>query len=275
MVSQNNNETQRRSEERQTITSALLTFLGSRESDHLAFEYLLVDTSLHGAKIAIPRWVVSRDHLRIDEVINLHVPFRQAAEIYDQGRVTRAEWSEEYEAQLCGIRLIEKPPMHTPVYLRLENGKVQLDLKNTPEAHKLVIKVLKDMVLLKKGILIYLDHMIPFFSRISHVTEQNYTLLRDFLFEEARSQLVYNHRSLEEIYERLAGELTSDRDIGAALVLEEIRPFMESELYADLFKIALESPAIDPYLHAIKQLEKKLYAGYNTLAMIYLGTLDE
>ena len=92
-------EAQRRGEQRLEIASALLPFIGSRVSDYLAFEYLLMDTSVHGARIAIPRWVVSRDHLQVDEQINLHVPFRQAEVVYDQGRVAWAKWSEEEDSR--------------------------------------------------------------------------------------------------------------------------------------------------------------------------------
>ena len=170
--------------------------------------------------------------------------------------------------------MIRKPPLHTPAYMRLGSGEVHLDLPQGLEAHQLVIKIIKDMTLLKKGMLIYLDHLVSYFSRVTHVSRQDYSLLRDFLFEEAKSQLLINYSQLREIHGRLAEKLTDDSEIGASLVLEEIRPLIESELYADLFRTALDSPAVDPYLDAIKELEKKLYSGYNTLAMIYLGTVE-
>ena len=274
MAGQDQKEPQRRGERRQEIALALLPFMGSRVSDYLAFEYLLMDTSVHGARIAIPRWVVSRDYLQVDELINLHVPFRLAQEIYDQGRVAWAKWSEEDDSQICGVQLIRKPPLHTPAYMRLGSGEVRLDLPAGLQAHQLVIRIIKDMALLKKGMLVYLDHLVSYFSRLTRVSSRDYSLLRDFLFEEAKSQLLVNHAQLREIHSRLAKELKSDQEIGSRLVLEELRPPMESELYADLFRTALESPAVDPYLEAIKELEKKLYSGYNTLALIYLGSVD-
>jgi len=52
-----------------------------------------------------------------------------------------------------------------------------------------------------------------------------------------------------------------------------LRGVVASEIYVDIFKAAFADANINPYLNAIKDLEKRLYFNYNTIVLLYLRSL--
>jgi len=63
-------EAEKRKEQRISIDVINLPFLGSKEEDHLCFQYLLTDVGRSGVRIAIPKWVVNRELIRKGDIIN-------------------------------------------------------------------------------------------------------------------------------------------------------------------------------------------------------------
>lgn len=264
---------ERRSEQRYPIDSINLPFIGTRDADHLAFQYLLIDISIHGAQIAIPRWLVGRERLQYDDVVNFHVPFRLIKETYDQGKVVWQRWDSNIEGQVCGVQMINRAPPHYPFYIAMESNGIGIDLTRFQTFENLLQRVIKDSVLLKKGVIIYLRHLIPYFSRISDYPSHDYQALKDVLLNEVMERVMQSQEWLENLYKDVTNTPEYQTHIARYLDLEDLRGVIESELYFELFKTVFSAGAALAYLAAIKQLEKKLYANYNTIVLMYLQSL--
>ncbi len=262
-----------RQEKRLPIESFTMPFLGSRENDHFAFQYLLQDTSTHGARIAVPNWVVQREALAQGELINLHLPLALEGGTFDQGSIAWHRWSGDEQAQLCGINLTEPAPPIYQVMITPGRDGLGLDLRGFEADDDLALQVLHDVELLKSGVLVYLKHMVPLFSRLAAVSAAEYEALKTVLWDDVRQRVTNNREGIRKLRDELAPHLRQEGSLAGRLDLEALRAMMESELYADLFRTAMDSPLINPYLDAIKHLEKKLYASYNALVMLYLRSV--
>lgn len=260
----------KRYERRADISSIVLPFLGSREDDFTPFQYILGDLSLHGAMILIPRWLSRRERLRMGDEVDFHAPFRFAGETYTSGRIVWERWNTELDAQACGVSFARIMPALYPVAISFDDRQLDIDLTefNTPEG--LWLLVLKDAILLKRGIHIYLKHLAPYLSRISGLDKEQYALLRSFLLDDAAFMVKRNQQRLENVREEMSRIMSSQADLASYLNMEDLLEAFEPEIPADVFSLAFHDEAVTPYLRSIKMLEKKLYANYNTLMMLYI-----
>lgn len=262
-----------RREQRHEFHSVVLPFLGSREEDHLCFEYIPLDISAHGIRITIPQWVVSREKLRNEDAVDLHVPFRLNDANFSQGKIAWSKWDDQLQAEAYGIRLDRKTPLHCPVFIAFETREVGIDLQNFASEEDLALKILKDAVLLKKGVLVYLNHLVPYFSRVTLYPTREYPMLKEFLLDDVRQRIKGNVQKLEALHERAQREFERGTIVSAFLDLEEFRAAVESEIYLELFRITFASDAILPFLSAIKTLEKRQYGNFNTMVLLYIKSL--
>lgn len=252
---------ERRREVRKSIDSINLPFLGSKEEDHLCFEYLLIDLSKNGLRIAIPKWVVNRDQIKKCDVINFHLPYEVDNIFYDQGKVVRIEWDDTIEAQVCGVSIESSKSIPYPY------SSSVMQNENT------LINLMKDMVLLKKGVYIYLSHLIPYFSRVTKYSRQEYPQLKTFFLDDVRNKVREHHMELENTFIKLKNDMTSALEISKFVDLERLRSTVESEIYVEIFRITFSDEHIMPYLNAIKKLENRLYYNYNIIVMLYVNSL--
>ena len=264
-----------RSESRVSISSIILPFLGSRTDDFTPFQYILRDLSLHGAKVLIPRWLSRRDRLRINDEVNFHAPFRFAGATYITGRIVWDRWETEFDAQACGVTFATKMPAIYPVAISFEEQQVDIDLTEFNTSKGLLLLVLKDAILLKRGIRIYLKHLAPFLSRISGIEKEPFIILRSFLFDDAESRVQQNQQYLEKVFNFLSEASIIKTDILSLLNIEELLDAFEPEIPADVFSLAFEDASVLPYLHSIKSLEEKLYTNYNTIMMLYMHSFQD
>ncbi|HOV87379.1 MAG TPA: PilZ domain-containing protein [Syntrophobacteraceae bacterium] len=264
---------ERRTEPRFEFTSIVLPFLGSRVEDHLCFEYIPLDISTHGLKLAIPRWVVSRERLRDGDEVNLHVPFRLREGNFSRGRIVWSRWDDVHQGQVCGVRMEKAGHRHCRVFFDLDTREFGIDLKQFASPEDLALKVLKDSILLKRGVLIYLNHLVPYFSRVTPYPTDEYPLLKSLFLDDVKRKIEENIQKLEALHRKALEELPSGTEIPVFLDLEELRSLMESEIYLDLFKITFSTEAVLPLLSAIKELEERQYVNYNTLVMLYIRSL--
>ena len=268
-------EDDRRFRSRKPIGSILMPFLGTRESDQGAFEYLLSDISASGVGLVIPRWLVSREHLKKNDVINLHIPFRYDERFYTRGHVAWERWDEEQEAQMCGLQMDPSIRPFYRVYISIETGGFELDLQEFDTVGNLLHGLLKDAYLLKRGILIYLKHLVPFFYRITEYPTDEYPELKETLLDDIRGRVKGNADRLESLYDTAVTEGWTQRDIPRLLDLEQLRGWMETEVQRDLLMAVFGGGGVRPYLNAIYELEKKQSHLYNTIVMLYLQVLAE
>lgn len=270
-----NGQIERRKEKRMDISSVNMPFLGTRDEDHSSFQYLVLDISKNGIGFTIPTWVLSREGLRGNDRVNFHLPFNIEEKFYNQGVIAWTKWDEEIQGMICGARLTnsERPPY--PVFISLESGEVSVDLNDFEEKDNPLCRMIKDARLLKKGVGIYLDHLIPYFSRISMYPKDEYPMLKESLLSDIRERVRDNHEKLGALYERIKDEMKARSDVAKFIDLEELRVMIESEIYIEVFKIAFANENIMPYLKAVKDLENRLYFNYNTVVMLYVHSLRE
>ncbi len=259
---------EQRRELRLPVDSLVMPFLGSLESNHQSFQYVILDISVHGARISLPNWVISRERLLAGETVNLHLPFRLGREVFDQGVVAWNRWDEALQAQSCGLRLLQAAPHFQTVFFDLSGDQVTLDLQNFASPQGLATRVLKDSHLLKRGILIYLNHLIPYFSRVGDYPRQDFQALKQVFLVDLQAQVRGHQQRLEALYRQLvAGEKDEEEVL---LDLETLRGLSESELPQEILATTFTSPLAAQQIAAIKTLETRLYANYNTLVMLYL-----
>lgn len=262
-----------RREKRLPIETAILPFLGSRDEDYQTFQYIIQDFSRNGVRIAIPSWVQSREKLYSDDEINLHLPYKFEDQTRNQGYVAWEKWDADMDAQMCGIALNRSFPETYPVYISLDTKEVVIDLAGFRSPDKLILLVLKDCVLLKKGMLIYLEHLTAYFTRVSEFKKEEYALFRQTIIDDIKQGLEKNLDYLNKIYMKAMELENAAEDMLGVLDIDELRKSIESELYIDLFGSAVSFEVVSRYLRALKILEKKSYNNYNTLAMLYLQSL--
>ncbi len=263
-----------RREHRVEISSIVLPFLGLREDDYSPFQYLLGDLSMHGARILLPRWSTRRELLAVEDEVDFQVPFRFAGETYSVGDIAWQRWDEAQEAQVCGVHFARKTPQTYPVAISFEAGALDIDLTHFNTESDLMLRVLKDAVLLKRGIAIYLKHLSPYLSRISGEDKAHYAFLRSFLLEDAARHVRANRLRLEQVYTELQGGVCSQAELAACLSVEDLLDAFEPEIPADVFAAAFVDKAVAPYVRSIKVLEKKLYVAYNTLMLLYISSIQ-
>ena len=263
----------RRRETRHAIESVLLPFLGSRDEDQVCFQYLPLNLSRHGVALAIPKWLVARESLKEGDLLNLNVPFIFNKETFHQGRVKWAKWDDDINAQICGLRLEKSMPPHYPVFFSLETSAIVVNLKEFSQLEALFQKVLKDSFLLKKGVLIYFNHLISYFSRVTDYPAKDYPRLKQLFLYDVRNKIEEHQEQLGGLSERFQDMPGGHREIAKHVNLEELRSIMESEIYLEVLKITFDSEVAMRYLESIKELETRLYANYNTIVMIYIQSL--
>lgn len=264
---------ERRKERRYPIDSILFPFLGTRHEDHVSFEYLPLDISPQGLRITIPRWLVSREQLKQGNRINLHVPFELDRRSYDQGRIAWAGRDNAIDAEVYGIEVTRRKALHNPVYFCLTSRGVGIDLEEFQSVEDLEVRVLKDIFLLKKGVLVYLNHLVPYFYRIGKYPSEDYPLLKEMFLDDIRNRVREHRDALEALYDRIHKEDPGPVELSGFLDLEELRGLVESEISLEILRTTFQSEAVMPYLGAIKELEKKLYENYNAVVMLYIKSL--
>jgi hypothetical protein len=265
---------EKRREFRMPIDSVVLPFIGSRAADYQPFQYLLQDASPNGLRIALPRWVVSRERLRKGERIHFHIPFRLGSSILESGQVAWEKWDTAQEAQIVGALLDQAAPANYPVFITLSSHRFTIDLAGFESPGSIFCRVLKDSLLLKRGVLIYLKHLTAYFSRSGEFKKGEFKFFRESLLDDVKNQVQVNAGRLEQWCSECLGHDPPKDDVIPDLDLEELREAMEPELYLDLFQSALGLDNARMYLLAIKELEKKLFYNYNTMVMLFIRTLQ-
>lgn len=263
----------KRHELRLMLDSVLLPFLGCREDDHVTFQYLPLELSAHGYRIAVPRWAVSRERLRVNDLITLNSPFRFQGHTFYQGRVIWTSWDETLASQISGLRLEQEMPPTYPAYFTVQDSGMTFNQEQLDQVDSCILELFKDLFLLKRGVSIYFKHLVRYFSRITGYSSKEYPHLKTLLLSDIQFKITEHIDKLSKIFTEMQSSHNLYQYIANSLDLEHLRSLVESEISLDLLLITFESESIRQYLTAIKELENKLYAIYNNLAMIYISSL--
>jgi len=256
-----------------SVSAVNLPLLGSRTSPHSAFQYLLDAVDTAGATFACPSWLVRREHFRPGDIVDFHFPFRTADGWHrQQGEVVEAARDEEGTGQVCRARFRDRQPLHHPVHASVETGTIEFRSENGEpvDDRELLVEVLHDCMMQKRGVRVYYKHLVPLFSRITEFPTEDFGALRSMVLEDVRKRIEANVAAFEAWHAQAeSGAL----DIGRDLDLEKLRAAAEGEIENDLFEATFNSPSIGIYISAIRLLEQKLYMNYNTLVLLYAKSL--
>lgn len=260
-----------------------LPFLGSRQNGEL-FEYLLLKMNPYSALIAIPDWLLSRTVLKDAEKINLHLRpfFKEGCPKELCGYTTVFESGKTNYENLYRIQFVE------PFPASLGNFEVANDVKS-----KLIL-LIKDSFFLKNGILVYLKHLIPFFTRILKISKVRYRELKDAMLDDIQEHVEKNMLELKNLYKKIVQHKEDENHLPLYLDLEKLRNLIQSEVDLSLFQLALDDSnpnstkkfneifAYQPYsarsyrvyLNAIKTVEHRLYDNYNCIVKLYTDSFN-
>lgn len=263
----------RRREDRLRIEGVRLPFLGTRLETRGIFQYVLLDLSRNGARIILPDWAVRRELLHPDEHIDFHLPFLLDGVTYNQGRVAWTQRDETLYGQVCGVHIETRSALYYPVYIAVDGGEIAIDLQAKQSSERLLCRILKDTILLKRGILIYLEHFKPIVRRMIRDDPERAAGLRSFLFEDTELRIEQNIAGVEDQRRAIseAGDLFSQ--LSMVLDLEALRVLMEPEIDPTVWIHTFQEGLMREYLTAIISLETKIFYNFNTIVMIYAETL--
>lgn len=281
-----------------SLNTLRFPFLGTRRGGE-PFEYLLMNIDSEKAHIAIFKWMVNYTTLEKNEKIDLYLPIKLTLG-YDfredvLGGVTSINEDEEtgeylYEISLDYSSIKNTFDKNTFAYFPY-NIPVEIDLI------ELLSRLIKDSIILKEGLIVYLKHFSSYFSRIVDYPIEDYADFKKFVFGDLISRIQTNIGLLGELSQLINRDLKEIDDISIYLNLEELRETIESEINLDLFLIAftpkrtgrdlvdvLQRPDefkvnfrddyYMTYLFAIKNLEKRLYFNYNQIVLIYMKSVS-
>jgi hypothetical protein len=178
--------------------------------------------------------------------------------------------------QVATARLTGRSPLRYPVYAEPATGRIVFrDPAGTDlDPVELARALLRDCQLGKQGVRVYFKHLVPLFSRISALPSDDYARLRTVLLEEIRGRIEANIAAFAPWRTALdAPDFTLDR-LAVALDLEGLRATLEPEINNELFQTVFTNPTVAPYLDAIRLIERRLCLNYNTLVLLYAGSLQ-
>jgi len=269
------------------IASLKLPLLGSLKNGE-PFEYLLLSIDEDSAEIGLLQWFVNRLQLHIGDKIDLHLPYFLSTEFKLRGDISGtvigAKHSEENQGEIYLVTLSKKITDPDAKCDSFDNYTKELEARGP--LTDLVIHLIKDTMILKSGIRVYFKHLIPYFSRISGYSHQEYEKLARYFLHDIEIRIIDNEAKLEELYLNTKKKITKLEEIAVYVDLESLRQILESEISLSLFnvvfsqekttKLSIFSSAktgIFMYINAIKSLEKRLYSNYNQIVIIYLKSI--
>ncbi|PKL38245.1 MAG: hypothetical protein CVV41_22705 [Candidatus Riflebacteria bacterium HGW-Riflebacteria-1] len=264
--------TDKRHEQRIAYSCISLPFLGIRLPDHIQFQFLLVDASASGVQIAIPDWVIEWDRFVDGEELRLCLPVTSGENTLETCRVTWQKDDQATNEQFVGLVQLKKS-FSEPIFKIDEFGMIELSNSGL-ETRSLVLRLLKDSAVLKRGVLIYLEHFLPYFSRIAR-DFQHYDEIRGFMLEDTLKLVKSKIKQLEDLHGRFVEGFADNSLATTDVDMNSLRDLYRSEVSNALFKMTFPDQLLLNYIEEIKNLELRLFTNYNALVTLYSMALEE
>lgn len=249
--------------------------LGSSENGE-TFEYILWAINQESIDIAILNWLVKRAKLHSGEKVNLYIPQFLSKQLHFKNRGFGSVMSERSPIEANGV-------IYQISVDQLKSEYAHDELRTSDKLTDLLMQLIKDSMILKQGIEVYIKHIIPYFSRIVDYTNKEYDQIKKHVLLDVERHVKNNVALLKEIYQTLQNELTKSEEIPIYIDLEKVREIFESEISKDLFNIIFSKNdtfygennyEFSMYINAIKNLETRLYSNYNEIVFLYLKSLS-
>lgn len=263
-------------------------FLGSLE-DGEPFEYLLLSKNCDLAEIAILNWFTLRVKLHKNQKINLYIPKLLNNELQEieqcDKTVKNVRFSEEDNGDIYQISISGNDDFFSEKVLFKELIEKIPFLSSFQE---LICYLIKDSMVVKQGIGIYLKHLIPYFSRIGGYSSDEYVKLKKHFLLDVLKRVNDHADEFEKLHKSLKS-IVNLNEIPIYIHLEVLREMVESEISSTLFSQifseknesnvdktyrAIPNFSISMYTNAIKNLEKRLFFNYNKIVVVYLSSLN-
>lgn len=238
-----------------------LPLIGSLHGEYELFQYLIQNASSDHVHIVIPNWVIGRFRLRTSDIVNLHSSFKLKDNYYSRGLVVSGQ--ETYT-----IQLIDPKPQKKPFGFFDINQSIYI----FPEDLSL-IKLIKNMLMIKRGISVYVKHLIPYFSRITGIEKDDYSTLKRLLLNDIQTLLKRNMEFLNTLYHKLE-ESKDTANLLDTIQIEELHTCIQPEINLDILNLTFGDLAHLPYIVCIKELEEELYWNYNSVVISYAASLS-
>jgi hypothetical protein len=259
-----------RNEPRIPINCQGLSFLGTRANDRSCFQYLLTNVSPSGVGFALPNHLKNRERFLKGDRVHFHVPFKLSDHFYNEGTVRWTDFDPTTEGQCCGAELDKQSALHYPVYVSFQTREITFPWETAGfrSTKHLLQSIVKDALLLKRGMLIYYRHLTPFFLKIGALDPRDYPVLKTIFLQDVDIQLNLNITTLKKILATVEQPDFSVQQIEKQLDLDVLRETIEPEIDANIFRNSFRSGNVVPYLDSLKTLEGKLYMTYNTVVLM-------
>lgn len=228
------------------------------------FQYFLLHMEDRAAKITSPSFLSQCYMLRELDIVNLHMPFKCGDHCFTRGLVESIRVNPENQERIYHISFVPQADQDYPYHVSAgSDGQPRFHCSQ----HKDILfrHSIKECLLLKKGVLVYLKHLSAYFFRIITPHKQDYAAFDQFYFEAAFENL---HSKIEKL-QALQDGLGEGSDFVIPDSFQGIHELIQSEVNLDLLHLALQEGDHLPYLVSIKELEEQLYWHYNTMLLIY------
>lgn len=263
-------------------------YVGTTAEGNEIFQYFLLKITTRSALVAFPPWLVNQSHFSRAQKINLHLGgliFKQEKGTTLEGEISLLEPSSGEFGQL--YRVVFEVPLVGEA-LVCNRAFESLPLK---KRDAMVLELVKDSLLIKGGVSVYLKHLLPFLSRILTLTDRSYDDLKKQILEGMRLRVQKNIARLEVAYRALLSRsLEKEGKLCHALEVDQLRDIFYSEFDAVLVRLAcgggeeilqslvgkFETYSIrsyQTYIASIKALEGRLYSNLNSLTYIYVNSI--
>ena len=251
-------EAGRRTEPRFGMVRPVRPFLASRIQDLDCFPYEVVNLSSGGVGFRTDRPPAG---LAAGDTVCFHLPFRLQEQCYDAGPV---RWVQGGGAGVAGgVKLERRMPLEYPLFLEFETGEVRFQQKPGWGRREVAAHLLRDCLHLKKGIRIYFEHVVPYFTHVARARDDAERKRQRELVSQVNGGL---DRSLATLVRLLEG--AGGTDILSAGGLDEVAAAVRPEIDLEPFLGSFEPGRAAPYLHSIKCLEHRLFANHNSLVLL-------
>lgn len=260
----------------------ILPFLGT-DSRHLSFEYLLLKLTVRSALISIPSWLPHNKHYVKPEEFTLHLSGCSPKSYHP------------FVLKGCGVKLSHHHPEFGDLYRVEFNShlkghdlfhKAEFELQPT---NGTILHLIKDSLILKQGIDVYLGHFIPFLSRLLQMHTQEFSAIKEKILLDVQNNVREKINRFEAIYNHLSELDQKKEELYLHLNLDGLRKIIQSEIDTAFLDLTFNNPDVllkgeatdgfytfrsyTTYLHSIKGLEARLYTNFNTLTQVYVSRL--
>lgn len=244
---------------KEALLSTTNQFLGCSEGWKETFMYNIVNMGEDGITISVP----SQDFKpAVGNKLNICLPFKLNSEFFDQCWITKVDLTPT--GTICFGRLTHRTPLRYPLYFDVIRGETAVEDKQAIVKEKL-LELLNDAKLTKKTILIYLQHLIPFFSRVSRLCPTEHTNIEENI-ESVKNHIKVNIANIEALETEtllIENPLTPNSQI-ISRYLQVLLPEVSEKALTNLYSISL----MPEYIKSIKLLEHKLCLNYNTVILL-------